>query len=103
MWSFTNIAIVKLYAEPDVNLLHLLLQVLVASILLNDIFVCDMKKIYSVVAMISHTLMLPSGIKGTFFYMMEKPWVNILDLGVSYSIYSQPGNDNYNSNDTDIE
>ena len=103
VWSFTNIAIVKFYAEPDADLLHLSLQVLVASILLDDIFVCNVKKICSIVAMIPHTLTLLSGVEETFFCMMEKPGVDISDLGIPYSIYSQPGNDDDDGNNADVD
>lgn len=64
-------------------------QVLAVSKLLDDIFICDVKKIKSVIAMIPRELTLPSGTNGEFFCMMEKPGLDILDLGVPYSIYSQ--------------
>lgn len=90
--------------EPDVNLLYLSSQVLTASLLLNDIFICDVKTIRSIIAMISHTLTLLSGFEGTFFCMMEKPGVDISDFGVLYGIYSQLGNDKEaEGNDADVK
>ena len=73
--------------------------------LLNNIFVCDIKNICSVIAIIPRTLTLPSGIEGNFFDMVEKPGLDISDLGVLYSIYSQPEDDedDQGSNDADVE
>ena len=48
-WSFANIVILKLYTEPDIDLLQMFSQVLAASLPFNDIFVCDMKAIHSVI------------------------------------------------------
>ena len=104
-WSFSNVAILKLYLEPDIELLHLSSQVLAVFRLLNNIFVCDVKNICSVIAIILHTLTLPSGIEGNFFEMVEKPGLDISDLGVLYSIYSQPEDDedDQGSDDADVE
>ena len=102
-WSFANIAILKHYSEPDVDLLQLSSQVLAASLLLDDICICNVKNIQSVATMISHTLTLPSGVEGNYFCMMEKPGLDISDLGVPYSIYSQPGNDDDDADDADVE
>lgn len=104
VWSFANVAILRLYTEPDIDLLRRSSQVLAASVLLDDLFVCDVKRIRSVVAMIPRVLTLPSGTEGTFFCMVEKPGVDISDLGVPYSVYSQPGDDDDDdNNDPDAE
>ena len=78
-------------------------QVLAASLPLDDIFVCHVKAIRSVIAIIPRTLTLSSGVEGTFFCMMEKPGVDISDLGVPYGIYSQPEDDEDEGNDADVE
>ena len=83
----------KLYSESDTDLLHLSSQVLAASLLLDNLFICNVKSIRSVVAMIPRTLTLPNGVEAQFFCMMEKPGVDILDLGVPYSVYSEGGDD----------
>ncbi|KIK80239.1 hypothetical protein PAXRUDRAFT_15899 [Paxillus rubicundulus Ve08.2h10] len=44
-WTFHNVAIMKLYSEPDTELLKLSSQVLAASTLLNQIIICDVKAI----------------------------------------------------------
>lgn len=43
--------------------------------------------------MIPRTLTLPNGVEARFFCMMEKPGVDISDLGVPYSVYSEGGDD----------
>lgn len=78
-------------------------QVLAASTLLDDILICDVKKIKSVVAMIPRELTLPSGANGEFFCMMEKPGLDISDLGVAYRVYSQPVVDSDEENGNDSE
>ena len=102
-WSFANVAILKHYSEPDIDLLQLSSQVLAVSLLLDDICIRDVKNIRSVVAMIPRTLTLLSGVEGNYFCMMEKPGLDISDLGVPYSIYSQPGNDDDDADDADVE
>ncbi|KAF8545631.1 hypothetical protein OG21DRAFT_1428937, partial [Imleria badia] len=62
-WSFADVAVVKLYSEPDTDLLHLSSQVLAASLLLNDLFICNVKSICSVIAMIPRVLTLPNGVE----------------------------------------
>ncbi|KAF8833937.1 hypothetical protein BDN67DRAFT_992757 [Paxillus ammoniavirescens] len=44
-WTFYNVTIMKLYSEPDTELLKLSSQVLTTSTLLNQIIVCDVKAI----------------------------------------------------------
>ena len=103
-WTFANVAIVKLYLEPDPDLLHLSSQVLAASILLDNLSICDVKSIHSVVAMIPRILTLPNGVEAQFFCMMEKPGVDISDLGVPYSVYSEAGDDKDEDGDgVDVE
>ncbi|KAG8220577.1 hypothetical protein J3R82DRAFT_2798 [Butyriboletus roseoflavus] len=103
-WSFADIAILKLYSEPDPELLWLSSQVLAASLLLDNLFICDVKSIRSVVAMIPRTLISPNGIETCFFCMMEKPGLDISDLGVPYSVYSEAGDDEDEEGDhADVE
>ena len=92
-WTFANVAIVKLYLEPDPDLLHRSSQVLAASILLDDLSICDVKSVRSIIAMIPCILTLPNRVEARFFCMMEKPGVDISDLGVPYSVYSEGGDD----------
>ena len=101
-WSFTDVAVLKLYSEPDTDLLHLSLQVLAVSLLLDDLFICNVKSIHSVVVMIPCTLTLQNGVKAWFFCMMEKPGIDISDLGVPYSVYSE-GRDDEDEDGGDAE
>ena len=59
--------------------------------------------IVTVIAMIPRMLTPPSGVEGTLFCMMEKPGVDISDLGVPYGIYSQPEDDEDEGNNVDVE
>ncbi|KIK90751.1 hypothetical protein PAXRUDRAFT_151248 [Paxillus rubicundulus Ve08.2h10] len=87
-WHFSNVAILKLYSKPNAELLQLSSQVLAASKILDEIVICNVKTILSVIAMIPKQLLLPSGEEGDYFCMVEKPGLDISDLGVPYSIYS---------------
>ncbi|KAG8219180.1 hypothetical protein J3R82DRAFT_4901 [Butyriboletus roseoflavus] len=101
-WQFRNLAILKLYSEPDRRLLELSFQVVAASKLLNKIIVTDVKNIRSVVAMIPKKLTLPgSALEDEYFCMVEKPGLDISDLGVPYSIYTVHDNDDSNENDVE--
>ena len=89
-WTFHNVAILKPYSEPNVELFQASSQVLAASTLLDEIMICNVKAIWSVVAMVPRWFALPSGLRveGNFFCMVEKPGLDISDLGVPYSVYS---------------
>ncbi|KIK74094.1 hypothetical protein PAXRUDRAFT_90349, partial [Paxillus rubicundulus Ve08.2h10] len=113
-WNFSNVTILKLYSKPNPELLQLSSQVLAVSKILDEIVICDIKTILSVIAMIPKRLLyttgplnlgtgfstlLPSGEEEDCFCMVEKPGLDISDLGVPYSIYS----DNDVDNDHDVE
>jgi len=54
--------------------------------------------------MIPRVLTLPNGVEARFFCMMEKPGVDISDLGVPYSVYSEGGDDKDEDDDgVDVE
>ncbi|KIN94644.1 hypothetical protein M404DRAFT_167725 [Pisolithus tinctorius Marx 270] len=86
-WTFTNVAIVRLYSVPDKDLLKLSNHVLLASQLLNAISVIHVKQIISVIAMIPRQVVLPSGIAELVYCMMERPRFDVSDWGVPYSMY----------------
>lgn len=102
-WKFNDVAILRLYSEPDSDLLGMSSQVLAVSTLLDDIYICDVQDIRSVVAMIPHDLTLPSDISGIFFCMMEKPGIDISDLGVPYSFRSEASNDENDDFEADLD
>ena len=85
---------VRLYSKPDNKLLELSLKVLTASELLNDIIITDAKHICSMVAMIPKKLTLPDlDIEVEHFCMVERPGLDISDLGIPYSVYTDDDND----------
>ncbi|KAG2062347.1 hypothetical protein BDR06DRAFT_978729 [Suillus hirtellus] len=86
-WQFINVALIQLYSAPDNSLLKLLLQTVASCIHLNEFCVLDVKKIFSVVAMVPHTPTLPSGVTEPHFFMMERLGLDISNLGVPYSGY----------------
>ncbi|KIK80002.1 hypothetical protein PAXRUDRAFT_16026 [Paxillus rubicundulus Ve08.2h10] len=98
-WHFSNVAILKLYSKSNAELLQLSSQVLATSKILDEIVICDVKTILSVIAMIPKQLLFPSGEEGDYFCMVEKPGLDISDLGVPYSIYSDDDTDD----DHDVE
>ena len=101
-WKFLNLAILKTYSEPDRQLLELLFQVVAASKLLDNIIVTNVKNIWSVVAMIPKKLTLPgSEQEDEYFCMVEQPDLDILDLGVPYSISTVHDDDDSNENDVE--
>ena len=94
-WSFQTIAVMKLFSPPDVELLKQSSQVLATSTLLDQLTIVDVKSIQSVVAMISRKFILPSHGEERVdcFCMVEKPGLDVSDLGVPYSL-DQDDNDN---------
>ncbi|KIK78528.1 hypothetical protein PAXRUDRAFT_163782, partial [Paxillus rubicundulus Ve08.2h10] len=97
---FCMVVVLKLYSEPDEKLLELSSQVVPASKLLNDIIVSDVKDIHSVLAMIPKTFTLPeSDVEEEYFCMVERPGLDISDLGVPYSVYAD--NDDNDANEVE--
>ena len=94
---FNNVAVMKLYSEPDSHLVRESSQVLAALMLLNSIKIIDVKTIKGVVAMILHKIVLASGVEEERFFMLEKPGLDVSDLTVPYN----PGHDD--TDDVDAE
>lgn len=76
-----------MYSTPDDSLVKLLSQTVASCTHLDEFCVLDVKKIRSVVAMFPHTPTLPSGVTEPRFFMMERPGLDISNLGVPYSGY----------------
>jgi hypothetical protein len=103
-WQFCTLAILKLYSEPDARLLKLSFQVVPVSKHLDVIIVIDVKDICSIVAIIPKELTLPGSAQNqVYFCMVEKPGLDILDLGVPYSIYTADEDDDSTGNEQDVE
>ncbi|KAG2082732.1 uncharacterized protein F5147DRAFT_748992 [Suillus discolor] len=80
-WRFADVAIIQLYSLPDDTLLQLSSQTVASCSHLDDLCVVPVKKIISVVAMIPHMPKLPSGVIEECFFMLEKPGLQISNLG----------------------
>lgn len=83
-WQFEDIALIRLYSLPDEALLKISSHTLISSKLLDELVVVHVKSLKSVVGMIPHRLRHPSEDR---FFLMEKPGLDILQLGIPYSVY----------------
>lgn len=91
-WQFADVAIIQMYSIPDENLLRLSSQTVASCTRLETVAIVNVKHIISVVAMIPHRPTLPSGVTEDRFFMIEKPGLDISNLGVPYG--GQQDNDN---------
>ncbi|KIK75747.1 hypothetical protein PAXRUDRAFT_18733 [Paxillus rubicundulus Ve08.2h10] len=98
--EWIGIAMIQLYSAPDHDLLALSLQVVASCKLLDELVVVNIKNIRSVVGMVPHTPTLPSGVSEGRFFLVERPSLDVSDLGVPY-----PGYEDYDvdGNDEDLE
>ena len=62
---------------------------LVSSTFLDEFVVAQIKSIKSVVGMIRHRLTRLSGAVEDCFFLMEKPGLDISQLGIPYSVYQE--------------
>ncbi|KIN93102.1 hypothetical protein M404DRAFT_171804 [Pisolithus tinctorius Marx 270] len=83
--GFVNVALIRLYTPPDDSLLLLSSQTVVSSKLTEEIIVVDVKKIKSVIGMIPHKPTLASGITEDRYFVVEKPGLDVLQLGIQYN------------------
>jgi hypothetical protein len=81
-WKFLNVAVIRLYSLPDPSLLKLSSQTVVSCTLTLDLVVVAIKNVLSVVAMVPHCPMLPSGVTEDRCFLVEKPGLEISDLTV---------------------
>ncbi|KAG1906317.1 uncharacterized protein F5891DRAFT_942452, partial [Suillus fuscotomentosus] len=100
-WHFKNVAVVQMYSVPNKDLLKLSSQTLVSCTLLDDILAIDVKDIVSVIAMVPHMPTLPSGVMESQFFMMERPCLEISNLGVPYSGFDIGGGNEPEDDDND--
>lgn len=87
-WRYLDVAVIQLYSLPDEALLQLSSQTVASCTRVDEISVVDIKTITGVIAMIPHKPMLPSGVVEDRFFMLQKPGLDISDLGVPYSVYA---------------
>lgn len=96
-WQFVNAAIFKLYSTPDFDLLKQSSQTIASCMLLPELMVIPVKQILSLIAMVPHELV---GVEEARFFMVEKPGLDISNLGMPYEGFEDGDNDD-NSNDDD--
>ncbi|KIO03568.1 hypothetical protein M404DRAFT_26881 [Pisolithus tinctorius Marx 270] len=90
--GFVNIALIQLYTPPDNSLLLLSSQTVISSKLTEEIIVVNVKKIKSVIGMIPHKPTLALGITEDCYFVVEKPGLDVLQLGIQ-------SNSNHDDND----
>ncbi|KAF9232038.1 hypothetical protein BU15DRAFT_90753 [Melanogaster broomeanus] len=98
--EWIGVAMIRPYSAPDHDLLVLSSQVVASCKMLEDLVVVNIKDIRSVVGMVPHTPTLPSGVLEDRFFLVEKPGLDVSDLGVPY-----PGYEDYDvdGGDDDLE
>ncbi|KAG1747507.1 hypothetical protein EDD22DRAFT_958220 [Suillus occidentalis] len=101
-WRFLDVAVIQAYSLPDKALLQLSSQMVTSCTRSEQVLAIDVKDIVSVIAMIPHKPKLPSGLTEDRFFMVEKPCLDVSDLGVRYSAYHDKDNED-NADDTRIE
>ncbi|KAL4069748.1 hypothetical protein V8B97DRAFT_1872391, partial [Scleroderma yunnanense] len=95
-----DVAILCRYSSPDQDSLTLSSHTVPSSTLLNEFQVIDIKAIKSIVAMVPHRPSLPSGAVKHRFFMVEKPGLDTLNLGIPQGL---DGDDNKNFDDAGVE
>ena len=86
-WQFEDVAVIRTYSLPDDSLLKSSSHTLVSSTFLDKLVVVRIKSIKSVVGIIPHRLKCPSGVIEDCFFVMEKPGLDISQVGIPYSVY----------------
>lgn len=84
-WRWHDVALIQMYSHPDDDLLQLSSHTVTSCSRLEDICVVSIKQILSVVSMIPHKPILPSGVmdeEGRFF-MLEKPGLDLSSVGIA--------------------
>lgn len=99
-WQFADVTVIQMYSLPDEDILCLSSHTVASCTHLDTISIVDVKQIISVIAMVPHRPMLPSVVTEDRFFMVEKPGLDVSNLGVPYS--HGAGEDN-NDNDIDNE
>ena len=86
-WRFEDVAVIRTYLLPDDSLLKSSSHTLISSTFSDELVVVRIKSIKSVVRIIPHRLKHPSGIIEDRFFVMEKPGLDISQVGIQYSVY----------------
>lgn len=86
-WQFEDVALIRFYSLPDETLLKQSSHTFMSSKLSGEFVVMCIKSIKSMVGMIPHGLKHWSGIIEDHFFLLEKPGLDVSQLGISYSMY----------------
>ncbi|KAG1792516.1 uncharacterized protein HD556DRAFT_1239417 [Suillus plorans] len=99
-WRFADVAVIRMYSLPDEDLLRLSSHTVASCTHLDTVSIVDVKQIISIVVMVPHRPTLPSGVTEDCFFMVEKPGLDVSNLGVPYGHGAGEDNDD---NDIDNE
>ncbi|KAI6097115.1 hypothetical protein EDD16DRAFT_1499669, partial [Pisolithus croceorrhizus] len=95
--QFTDVTVIHLYTLPDEQLLQVLSNTLVVSKFSNQLVVMHGKSIMSLVRIVPHCLRHPSSTTEDYFFLMEKPGLDISQLGIPYnSVYQDEADQDVN-------
>ena len=86
-WQFEDIVVIRTYSLPDDSLLKSSSHTLISSTFSDELVIVQIKSIKSVVGIIPHHLKCPSGVIEDRFFVMEKPGLDISQVGIPYSVY----------------
>ncbi|KAG2350638.1 hypothetical protein BDR05DRAFT_869102, partial [Suillus weaverae] len=101
-WHFLDVAVIQVYSLPDKALLQLSSQMVASCTRSEQVLAINVKDIVSVITMVPHKPTLPLGLTEEHFFMIEKPGLDVSDLGVCYSAYHDE-DDEDNADDARIE
>lgn len=90
---FLDVAVIQVYLLPDEALLQLSSQMVASWIRSEQVLAIDVEDIVSVVTMVLHKPTLPLGLTKECLFMIEKPGLDVSDLGVCYSAYHDKDNE----------
>ncbi|KAG1853516.1 hypothetical protein F4604DRAFT_1883396 [Suillus subluteus] len=84
-WRWHDVALIQMYSHPDDDLLQLSSHTVTSCSHLEDICIVSVKQILSVIAMVPHKPILPSGVmdKEGQFFMLEKPGLDLSSIGIA--------------------
>jgi len=84
-WQFVDVALIQLFSAPDHALLTISHHTVSSCLALQDIRAVSIRDILSVVRMIPHTPRLPSGVTEARFFVLEKPGLDVSQLGIQHN------------------
>jgi hypothetical protein len=92
-YHYHNVAIIKPYSEPRLDVLNTSSQMVAACTLTGEISVIPISSIHSVIAMIPRTFDSLDGEIEERFCVLRQPGINVSDLGLAYDVFYDDDND----------